>query len=166
MDGPLVDPSSKLKKVLGIIDLVTTIIFIFEAAFKIVALGLIVNGPWSYFRKTYNCMDFSIILLSVISLLPDSDKLNSIKMLRVFRALRLISKNDGLKVAASALFRAIPHVLNVAVIMVMFFFISGTICVSFFKGKLYECFNDSMSLEVGAIESKWDCLNGGGEWIN
>ena len=87
-------------------------------------------------------------------------------MLRVFRALRLISKNDGLKVAVSALFRAIPNVLNVAVIMVLFFYCSGAICISFFKGKLFSCMNENMSLDFGIEQSKWDCFNGGGEWTN
>jgi hypothetical protein len=42
--------------------------------------------------------------MSILSLTPASQQLNAIKMLRIFRALRFISKNEGLKVAIGALF--------------------------------------------------------------
>ena len=163
LDGPHVNPNSTLKEALYIIDLITTILFIMEALLKIVALGFWLNGPWSYIRRSYNALDFLIVLLSLGSLTADSSKLNSIKMLRVFRALRLISRNDGLRVAVSALIKAIPNVLNVTVIMVLFFIVYGVICVSFFKGKLFTCLSPGLGLEA---TTKWDCLNGGGEWEN
>lgn len=104
LDGPLVDPKSELRVVLDIIDIVTTTVFAFEAGAKILSLGFLLNGPWSYIRKPYNQLDFLIIVMSILSLTSLSDDLSSIKMLRIFRALRLVSKNDGLKVAISALF--------------------------------------------------------------
>lgn len=44
LDRPLEDPKSSYKKAIDIIDLATTAIFLFEAALKIVAYGLIMNG--------------------------------------------------------------------------------------------------------------------------
>ena len=38
-----------------------------------------------------------------------------------------------------ALMRAIPNILNITVIMLLFFLIFGVIGVSYFKGKLYYC---------------------------
>ena len=101
--------------------------------------------------------------MSTLSLTPLSDKLKSIKMLRIFRALRLVTKNDGLKVAVRALFLAIPNVANVTIIMILFFFIFGVISVSYFKGKLYYC--TKLAFEYPA-NNKWDCIDMGGEWVN
>ena len=50
MDGPLVDPNSQLKYALNIIDIVTTFLFVAEGLFKIISVGLVANGPWSYLR--------------------------------------------------------------------------------------------------------------------
>jgi hypothetical protein len=163
IDGPLVDPKSNERLALDIIDFITTAIFAFEALAKILSLGFLLNGPWSYIRKPYNQLDFVIIVLSILSLTPLSDSLSSIKMLRIFRALRLVSKNDGLKVATRALFQAIPNVANVTIIMLLFFLIFGLISTSFYKGKLYYCMGTTIS---GEFKTKWDCIDHGGDWIN
>ena len=104
-------------------------------------------------------------MMSILSLTPISTNLKSFKMLRVFRALRLVTKNDGLKVAVRALFQAIPNVANVSIIMLMFFTVFGVISVSEFKGKLYNCSAEN-TVENDKGISKWDCINAGGEWIN
>lgn len=146
------------------LDFSTTVIFVLEAALKIIALGLYFNGPWAYLKQVWNVIDFIIIVMSILSLSPTTNSLSSFKMLRIFRALRLITKSDGLKVAVSALLQAIPNVANVTIIMLLFFSIFGVISVSFFKGKLYNCVSDHTpgNLEVN---SKWDCLDAGGEWV-
>ncbi len=141
------------------IDVVTTGIFIAEALLKMIAFGVLLNGPWSYLCIVWNIMDFTIAVISVISLTPLISNLNSIKMLRIFRALRVITKNDGLKVALGALFQAIPNVLNVTIIMLLCFSIFGIVCVSYFKGKGYQCKN-----QIDSVKDKWDCLNHGGQW--
>lgn len=41
--------------------------------------------------------------------------------------------------------------------------IFGLFCVNFFKGALFYCFNNYESIP---IDTKLDCLNAGGEWIN
>lgn len=165
MEGPLVDPDSTYKRVLDYIDIITTAMFTLESAFKIIASGFLFNGPWSYLRKMYNILDFVIVVLSLVSFSPASDSFSSIKMLRIFRAMRLISKNDGLKVALSALFQAIPNVANVTIIMLLFFLLFGVIAVSFFKGKEFRCI-PSISSFKGITIHKWDCLDSGGEWVN
>jgi hypothetical protein len=42
----------------------------------------------------------------------------------------MIGKNDGLKVAMKALIQAIPNIMNVTVIMILFFITFGIILVS------------------------------------
>jgi hypothetical protein len=84
-----------------------------------------------------NKLDFIIIVVSIFSLTPTlSDNFKSFK---AFRVLRLIGRNEGLKVAMRALINAVPNILNVTLIMILFFLIFGVILVSQFKGKFYYC---------------------------
>lgn len=88
-------------------------------------------------------------------------------MLRVVRILRLLNKNEGLQVAVKALFQAIPQILSITVIMLLFFLIFSIIGVSYFKGRFFYCFTDSVDFASSIdIIDKWECLNYGALWIN
>ena len=79
-----------------------TTIFIIEALLKIIVYKIIFNGNDSYFRSYWNIIDFVIVIISVVSVsLPGID-LKVIKVLRMFRVLRsikIISKNEGLRLS-------------------------------------------------------------------
>lgn len=162
LNGPRVDPSGELMYILWWIDVISTSIFTFEALLKMIALGLILNGEGSYLRKGENVLDFLVILGSMAALTPLPDSMQTIKVLRI---MRLINKNEGLRLGVRALIRAIPNVLNVTVIMLLFFLIFGVILVSQFKGTFYNCTSDAQT-QVLTINTKWDCLNAGGIWYN
>jgi voltage-gated cation channel len=67
---------------------------------------------------------------------------------------------------------AIPSLFNVFVISLMFFMIYGIIGVNYFKGSFYKCvFGFQFSPEMqnfpqNFVETKYDCINQGGEWVN
>jgi voltage-gated cation channel len=67
---------------------------------------------------------------------------------------------------------AIPSVFNVLIISLLFFMIYGIIGVNYFKGTFFSCeFGKNISLEMiynsqELVNTKYDCLNQGGEWIN
>ena len=77
-----------------------------------------------------------------------------------------MGRNEGLKVAVRALFFAIPNVINITLIMLLFFLVFAVILVSFFKGKMYYCTNTLTEALLPELVSKWDCLNAGGLWVN
>ena len=79
-----------------------TTVFFFECLIKIIVQGLIFNGPNSYLRNSWNVLDFFIVIVSVVSLLAVGVQLNVFKvlrMLRILRPLKMISKNPNLKIA-------------------------------------------------------------------
>ena len=94
-------------------------------------------------------------------------------MFRVLKIVRLISKFEGLKIGLQALIRAIPNVLRIVMILILFFLIFGIIAISKFKGKFFSCDIDSLSYMEGStynkhdfdIDSKWDCYNAGADWV-
>jgi hypothetical protein len=54
INGPQVDPNSSISGTISSIDLFTTILFIIEACFKIIAYGLLFNGRQSYLWSIEN----------------------------------------------------------------------------------------------------------------
>ena len=65
IENPLNNPSGVLVEILYYGDLVLSSIFMIEAALKIIANGLLFNGPKSYLRDTWNIIDFVIVVFSV-----------------------------------------------------------------------------------------------------
>ncbi len=59
-------------------------------------------------------------------------------------------------------------VLLLLVIAIFFFFLFAIFGTTFFKGRFYHCLKDNISefYPIDKIVTKWDCLNGGGDWIN
>ena len=86
-------------------------------------------------------MDFFIVFVSLISIVTSSNLavFKAIRIMRLLRPLRVIQRNEGLKVAVQALFMAIPNILYVSVVTMLFFAIFGMTGVNMFKGKFFFC---------------------------
>jgi hypothetical protein len=141
IDNPLNDPEGDLAITIGYLDLIITILFTIECVIKIIVFGFAFNGPLSYLRNGWNVLDFLIVVLSLISLSSsgsgDLSKIKALRTFRVLRPLRLISRNENLRLVINALIRSIPNVGNVIIICVFFFTILGVICVNYLKGAMY-----------------------------
>ena len=72
---PLNDPNGVLQQTLDYIDFATTIIFTIEGLINIISVGFYWCGETSYMRKTWNILDFFIMIFSLISLVPASEDL-------------------------------------------------------------------------------------------
>lgn len=66
------------------------------------------------------------------------------RVLRVLRPLRVISRNEGLKLSLNSLFISIGALVNVVVIAFVFLLIFGVIGVNYFKGRYYYCYVDNL----------------------
>ncbi len=108
-------------------------------------------------------MDFLILIFSYLCLTRLGETFKVVKTFRILRSLRLIGRNEGLKVALRALLFAIPNIINITIIMILFHSVFGIILISFFKGKMHYCSNQYRGVSV---HTKWDCLNLGGLWEN
>lgn len=175
LENPLHDPNGSEESALYYLDIILTFFFSMESIFKIISYGLLFNKSDSYLRNGWNFIDFSVVVLSIVSLVITSKKLKIVKILRLFRVLRplrMISRNKGLKTGIQALLMAIPSLFNVVIISLFFLTIYGIIGVNYFKGAFYSCkfqanyieniTNDQYTL----VTTKFDCLNYGGDWLN
>ena len=127
-----------------------------EAVLKIIVMGFVI-GKNTYLRDTWNVLDFIIVSFSVLTWILDSVSNISVSFLRGFRALRalrplrMVSKNEGMKVLVDSLLVSIPQLINVLLISLLFFFVFGILGVQLFKGSMSFC-NDS------SINFKSDCI--------
>lgn len=129
-------------------DYVLTALFTLEVALKLIANGLLFCGSRSYLRSSTNFFDMVIVIITIISYLVAADDLNVIKVLRlikVLRPLRAISRNQGLRASIQTLMVAIPSIIDVCLIMILYLFLVSIITINYFKGQLYLCENKEPS---------------------
>jgi Ca2+-binding EF-hand superfamily protein len=123
------------------IDLVISIIFIGEMLFKVTAMGFIFSR-YAYLHDGWNLLDFFIVVISIINLSLSGSSLKAFKSIRAMRALRplrLVSRMPGMRMVVNALFKALPSISNVFIVVVLFFLIFGIVAVQMFGGALYYC---------------------------
>jgi hypothetical protein len=119
-------------------------IFVLEMVIKIIVMGFI-KGPETYLKDSFNKLDFIIVLISIITWILEYLSLNSISFLRGFRALRalrplrMVSKNQGMKLVVDSLLKAIPSLVNVMMISLLFYIIFGILSIQLFKGAFGYC---------------------------
>lgn len=91
--------------------------------------------------------------------------IKAVRLIKIFRLLRIISRNQSLKIALSALGIAFKAISNIIAISVVLYYIFGVIGINYFKGRFYDCQINS-SVNYSSLTDKWDCINMGGEWVN
>ena len=151
LDSPLSDPKSTRVFVLDIMDSIMTMLFTLELIIKVIVLGFACNGSASYTRNGWNIMDGLIVILSIFKFLPINAELGFIKvmrLLRVVRPLRLLTKYQGMRVAVESLIKSIPGFGNVMVISVLMVLLFGILGTSFYKGLFYNCHTEKVPLHA------------------
>jgi len=89
-----------------------------------------------------------------------------LRVLRVVRPLRIVSKSEQLKIAINALVNSVPMLIPLIMFCGMFFFLFGIVGVQFFKGVYYDCITDNIDPKYhDLINYKYECMNYGGDWL-
>jgi len=138
---------------------------------KLISNGMLFNGKKSYLRNFWNVTDFVILILALISIYFSDSKLQVTKVIRMgrlMRPLRVISKNENLKLSIFALAASIPAISQLLIIVSVVLFIFAIVGVNLLKGMSNYC--DTSQLVLSAddlsllIDTKEDCINYGGDW--
>jgi hypothetical protein len=141
-ESPFWEPGSLIDQIFFYTDVGMTILFTIEMILKIVAFGFAATRG-AYLTKGWNVLDFCIVIVSIISLIAREQQalksLRSLRTLRALRPLRMISRRPQLKLVVNSLFAAIPNVLNVLIVCILFLLIFAIFCTNYFKGQLMAC---------------------------
>ena len=97
----------KRNQILSILDKVFTSIYTMEALLKILAYGFVIHRK-SYLRDSWNIFDFSALVVSYISMLPNIPNMKVMRVLRVLKPLRSINAVPSMKRLFTTLLMSIP----------------------------------------------------------
>uniref|UniRef100_A0A8C2JWQ8 Sodium channel protein n=1 Tax=Cyprinus carpio TaxID=7962 RepID=A0A8C2JWQ8_CYPCA len=155
-----IEQRKTIKTVLEYADKVFTYIFILEMLLKWVAYGFV-----KYFTNAWCWLDFLIVDVSLVSLVANAlgySELSAIKSLRTLRALRplrALSRFEGMRVVVNALLGAIPSIMNVLLVCLIFWLIFSIMGVNLFAGKYYHCVNISSDelFPISVVNNMSDC---------
>ncbi|XP_026552918.1 sodium channel protein type 3 subunit alpha isoform X10 [Pseudonaja textilis] len=155
-----VEQRKTIKTMLEYADKVFTYIFILEMVLKWVAYGFQI-----YFTNAWCWLDFLIVDVSLVSLIANAlgySELGAIKSLRTLRALRplrALSRFEGMRVVVNALIGAIPSIMNVLLVCLIFWLIFSIMGVNLFAGKFYHCVNTTTGemFNISDVNNKTEC---------
>ena len=120
---------------------ITTYCFIGEAVVKIIAQGFSQHRN-SYLQDAWNCMDFFVVVTSIVEILLAMASLNGVslkglRVLRVFKPLRSINQFPSLKRLIRSLGHSISHLVQAISFMSMVFLLFSILGVKRFYGAFY-----------------------------
>ncbi|XP_062256058.1 sodium channel, voltage gated, type VIII, alpha subunit b isoform X2 [Platichthys flesus] len=156
-----IEQRKTVKIILEYADRVFTYIFILEMLLKWVAYGFV-----KYFTNAWCWLDFFIVDVSIVSLIAnalgysDLGPIKSLRTLRALRPLRALSRFEGMRVVVNALVGAIPSIMNVLLVCLIFWLIFSIMGVNLFAGKYYYCFNDTEEayFHPNEVNNKSECF--------
>ncbi|XP_026537117.1 sodium channel protein type 8 subunit alpha isoform X7 [Notechis scutatus] len=155
-----IEQRKTIRTVLEYADKVFTYIFILEMLLKWCAYGFV-----KFFTNAWCWLDFLIVAVSLVSLIANAlgySELGAIKSLRTLRALRplrALSRFEGMRVVVNALVGAIPSIMNVLLVCLIFWLIFSIMGVNLFAGKYHYCFNQTAEyrFEIEEVNNKTEC---------
>ncbi|XP_056156943.1 sodium channel, voltage-gated, type I like, alpha b isoform X1 [Lampris incognitus] len=156
-----IEQRKTIKTMLEFADKVFTYVFILEMLLKWVAYGFV-----KYFTNAWCWLDFLIVDVSLVSLVANAlgySELSAIKSLRTLRALRplrALSRFEGMRVVVNALLGAIPSIMNVLLVCLIFWLIFSIMGVNLFAGKYFHCVNTTTdeNFPIEFVNNMSDCL--------
>uniref|UniRef100_A0A3Q3FXD1 Sodium channel protein n=1 Tax=Labrus bergylta TaxID=56723 RepID=A0A3Q3FXD1_9LABR len=157
-----IEQRKTVRVILEYADRVFTYIFILEMLLKWVAYGFV-----KYFTNAWCWLDFFIVDVSIVSLIAnalgysDLGPIKSLRTLRALRPLRALSRFEGMRVVVNALVGAIPSIMNVLLVCLIFWLIFSIMGVNLFAGKYYYCYNETSeeSFLKYVVNNKSQCFD-------
>ncbi|XP_066542488.1 sodium channel, voltage-gated, type I-like, alpha isoform X2 [Hoplias malabaricus] len=151
---------TKLRIILDYADKIFTYVFILEMLLKWLAYGFA-----KYFTNAWCWLDFLIVDVSLVSLVANAlnyselGPIKSLRTLRALRPLRALSRFEGMRVVVNALLGAIPSIMNVLLVCLIFWLIFSIMGVNLFAGKFYECVNKTSGVRINdtIVRNRTDC---------
>nr|7FBS_A Chain A, Sodium channel protein type 5 subunit alpha,Sodium channel protein type 5 subunit alpha,Sodium channel protein type 5 subunit alpha,G protein/GFP fusion protein [synthetic construct] len=150
-----------IKVLLEYADKMFTYVFVLEMLLKWVAYGF-----KKYFTNAWCWLDFLIVDVSLVSLVANTlgfaemGPIKSLRTLRALRPLRALSRFEGMRVVVNALVGAIPSIMNVLLVCLIFWLIFSIMGVNLFAGKFGRCINQTegdLPLNYTIVNNKSEC---------
>ena len=83
--GDLQSEGSLINLIIEKVDVIFMVVFLVEMVLKMLALGIDFRFADTYFRDVWNCLDFCIVIIGLVSLAPNVPNSTIIRTLRCVR---------------------------------------------------------------------------------
>jgi len=107
--------AQKYSSLLSILDGFILLVFIVEAAIKILAKG---NKPQNYFKNPWNVFDFLIVVACLLEpiFVLGGEFLPLLRLARILRVLRLVTAIPKLQLLVTCLLKSLPSMFYVSIL--------------------------------------------------
>jgi voltage-dependent calcium channel T type alpha-1G len=137
MTQPAVTNPAGLDAFLSVMEYFFTVVFCLELVLRVIGLGFILH-PHSYMRAPWNMLDFVIVVTSLVSLFLDGGNYSALRVVRVLRPLRSVSRIKNLRLLILGLFHALPEVANNLMLFVFVNLVFAIALVQLWSGRLSQ----------------------------
>jgi Ion transport protein len=147
LDNPSQPNSNAKQSFLDISDKIFLSLFGIEMIIKVIAMGFVANGKYSYIRNGWNVLDAFVVVIGVVTLLPSvgENGISALRAARLLRPLRTISTNANMRLLVSALFAALPRMADVLGLLLFIFLIFALMGTQVFNGKFRQnCYTNNL----------------------
>jgi len=180
VETPYTQTSGYVGIALSFVDTVSVLVFTFEMLVKMRAFGvckppffLPPGAPGTYFRSTWNWIDFFCVVTgltdSMLTLFSSGSSLKVVRTMRVMRVLRplkLVRSYEGIRTIVEGLLNSVETLVNLMIITLLFYLGFGILFVNLLKGQLWYCSLDPTGELMPDLETRADCEQRGGVWMN
>ncbi|XP_071748883.1 muscle calcium channel subunit alpha-1 isoform X29 [Lepeophtheirus salmonis] len=141
------EDTNETNQILEKVEYIFLVIFTTECVMKIIAYGFW-QHPTAYLRSAWNMLDFTIVMIGVISTILSSLRIEgfdvkALRAFRVLRPLRLVSGVPSLQVVLNAIIMAMIPLLHIALLVMFVIIIYAIIGLELFSGLLHKtCFHN------------------------
>lgn len=120
--------------ILNTLDHICLIIFTIELLLRLVCyrFAFFTNN-----ERWWNIFDFIIVSASLFAM-----QYSVLRTLRILRILRLISSFPSMKLVVNAVLKTIPAMISISMLLSIFYYVYGVLCVEFFGEAFPEWFGD------------------------
>ena len=135
-EGPAGSLPPDLVEIFDIVGTVLYLIFLAEFVFKVLGYGLFFT-PDAYIKNPWNKLDFVVIIGSTITIFGGNA--GPIRLLRCLRPLRIVARNEGMRVIITAVVSSLAVNIGVLALAGMGILMFSILGVALFGGKFYSC---------------------------
>lgn len=133
---------------------VFTFVFCVEFVVRVMDRGLLFTQK-AYLKSGWNCMDFIVLVFSLVDQsgsLQQGQYAKILRLTRALRPLRLMKRNQGMRVVIDALVSTLAPVGYVIIFSIFTFVVFGVIGMGLFGGLFFRCSTPGAEYPGGKLE--------------
>ena len=161
LEPPKDTMSEEMKKTFRTIEWAYLILYTIEAFLKISALGF-VQEKHSYLKDWWNFIDFSIVVLSWVTVWFDLSSISAFRALRALRTLRTLTAFPRMAKLVNNLITIIPPLMNIIFLCLVSVIVFACISMQLFTGLLHNRCVDQQTISntTDYTNETWLKING------